>query len=182
MLHSKRHYTHYNSTRKFQRPWCEVVSALWVRYPNPQSKHVLSDDTISRQVIDGKLVTKRLIAKTTKLPGWASKLVGGARVGYIVEESVMNPKRKEMVTYSRTITMPWVLQVIEKSTYTRENRNTTTVFKDAWFSSQVYGFASLVQSFSCHKYVKSIKKSENGLQYVLDNKFLPPRSQHSNSL
>ena len=151
------------------------MSALWMRYPNPLSKHVLSDDTISRKVKDGKLVSKRLIAKTTQLPGWASRLVGGRRVGYIVEESVLDPKQKEMITYSRTTSMPWVLYVIEKSVYgvSTEDSSLTLVKKDAWFASQLYGVASLIRSFSCRKYVKSVDRSERGLQYVLETKFQP---------
>ena len=151
------------------------MSALWVRYPNPLSKHVLSDDTLSRKVTNGKLVTTRLISKTTKLPDWASRIVGGRRVGYIVEESVMDPVARQMITYSRTISIPWVLHVIEKSIYTTspENRNVTGVSKDAWFSSQMYGLSSFIQSFSCRKYVKSVDRSEKGLQYVLETKFLP---------
>ena len=175
MLHSNRHYTHYSSSRMFHRRWEEVVSALWVRYPNPLSKHVLSDDTISRTVRDGKLVSKRLISKTTKLPGWASRIVGGRRVGYIVEESILDPKSRSMTTYSRTTSIPWVLHVIEKSVYrvSREDTRLTQVDKDAWFSSQMYGVASLIQSFSCRKYVKSMERSEKGLQYVLETKFCP---------
>ena len=158
-----------------------MVSALWVRYPNPLSKHVLSDDTISRSVREGKLVTKRLISKTTKLPGWASRIVGGRSVGYIVEESVLDPKQKYMVTYSRTTSMPWVLHVIEKSVYvaSTEHNSVTQVNKDAWFSSQLYGVANLIQSFSCRKYVKNMERSEKGLQYVLETKF---RSRATNRI
>ena len=184
MLHANRHYTHYSSANLFHRQWEQVVSALWIRYPNPLSKHVLSDDTLSRKVMNGKLVTTRLISKTTKVPDWASRIVGGRRVGYIVEESVMDPVSRHMVTYSRTISMPWVLQVIEKSIYSTssDNRNVTGVYKDAWFSSQMYGLSGFVQSFSCRKYVKNVERSEKGLQYVLETKFLPrPRTSKMSS-
>lgn len=30
--------------------WHQVAEALWRRYPNPYSKHVLTEDTVSRLV------------------------------------------------------------------------------------------------------------------------------------
>lgn len=64
--------------------------------------HVLSEDTISREVKDGKLYTKRLFSKTNNPPKWAERLIS-TRTVKIVEESVVDPKEKTITTYTRNV-------------------------------------------------------------------------------
>ncbi len=65
----------------FQFPWDQVVGGFWLRYPNPFSKHVISEDVISRQVKKDEqtLISKRFLCKTAigsnKMPKWAEKYV-----------------------------------------------------------------------------------------------------------
>ena len=47
---------------------------MFQRYPNPWSKHVLTEDVISRKVEGPILKTVRLISKTNKLPKLAQKV------------------------------------------------------------------------------------------------------------
>ncbi|CAL8074063.1 unnamed protein product [Calicophoron daubneyi] len=82
--------------------WDFVVSLYWDKYPNPQSKHVLTEDVIERRLLPGwKLYTKRLMVKRSfgSIPGWLRRLIGGARE-LIVEESIvdMGSRRFEVVT------------------------------------------------------------------------------------
>ncbi len=45
--------------------------ALWLKYPNPISKHVLAGDVVSRTVDQlGRLCTTRVILKTSAIPQW----------------------------------------------------------------------------------------------------------------
>ena len=57
------------------------------------SSHVLSEDTVSRLVIDGKLHSTRLITKTNSLPAWGKKLINAKKV-YLIEHSIVDAKEK----------------------------------------------------------------------------------------
>eukprot|EP00039_Didymoeca_costata_P002734 m.62179 g.62179 ORF g.62179 m.62179 type:complete len:76 (-) comp11492_c0_seq3:185-412(-) len=55
----------------FNETFENVTLAFWNKYPNPISSHVLSVDTISREVDDnGRLCTTRLLIKVGKKPQW----------------------------------------------------------------------------------------------------------------
>lgn len=80
-----------------RHPWSVVTAAIWQRYPNPYSKHVLSSDVIERYVrcmpaqegcitvytvatlrrVDPEtkcLHTTRLLVKTNKQPRWMDRV------------------------------------------------------------------------------------------------------------
>lgn len=67
------------------------------------SSHVLTEDTLCRKVTrDGKLHSKRLLTKTNRVPKWGERFFK-AKFVCIVEESIVDPKEKTIVTYTRNI-------------------------------------------------------------------------------
>lgn len=66
------------------------------------SKHVLTEDTIHREIRGGRLFTKRLLSKTNSIPKWAERFITTRHV-HIVEESVVDPKNKLLITYTRNL-------------------------------------------------------------------------------
>lgn len=67
------------------------------------SSHVLTEDTLSREVrSDGKLHSKRILTKTNRVPKWGERFFKGTFV-CIIEESVVDPHEKKIVTYTRNI-------------------------------------------------------------------------------
>jgi hypothetical protein len=66
------------------------------------SNHVLSEDTIFREIRGNKLFTKRLLTKTNRVPKWGERFVN-ARTVKIVEESITDPNEKVLITYTRNI-------------------------------------------------------------------------------
>jgi hypothetical protein len=59
----------------FKYSWDKMAQALWKRYPNPHSRHVLTEDTYWRTSNnDNQLVTRRIITKTNPIPKWAEKV------------------------------------------------------------------------------------------------------------
>lgn len=69
----------------------------------PISTHVLTEDTVERQVLNGKLRSVRFLTKTgAGLPRWAEKFVPHKLV-VIVEESIVDPQKQTLVTYTRNI-------------------------------------------------------------------------------
>ena len=66
------------------------------------SKHVLTEDTVQREVVSGKLRSIRFLTKTGQGPRWADKFVPHSLVG-IIEESIVDPKTQTLTTYTRNI-------------------------------------------------------------------------------
>ncbi|KAH8236232.1 hypothetical protein KR032_000653, partial [Drosophila birchii] len=92
----------------FDYNWKDVVVAYWNRYPNPYSTHVLTEDTISREVRDGKLRSRRLLSKTNPVPRWGARFYNNVPVK-IVEDSVLDPVKKTLTTYTRNLGMKKIM-------------------------------------------------------------------------
>ena len=157
--------------------WDQVASAFWQRYPNPHSKHVLTEDVISRDVVDGKLWTKRLIKKTNHITKLAQKFVGHHQYTYVVEESIVDPVQKLITTYTRNIGLTSVVSVEEKCTYKMDGENSDIVLcgKEAWISSQYRGWRErLICSFVHQRFKGNAKKAFNGFNHVLESLYGKP--------
>uniref|UniRef100_A0A2K6BDJ4 PRELI/MSF1 domain-containing protein n=1 Tax=Macaca nemestrina TaxID=9545 RepID=A0A2K6BDJ4_MACNE len=58
-----------------QSSWDQVFANFWQQYPNPYSKHVLTEDTVHQAATaDQKLLSRRLLTKTNRMPHWAKQL------------------------------------------------------------------------------------------------------------
>lgn len=55
--------------------WLTVCRTFFNRYPNPYSLHVLSEDTVHREIKDGKFLSTRIFCKTASLPNLFKKFV-----------------------------------------------------------------------------------------------------------
>ncbi|KAG8235873.1 hypothetical protein J437_LFUL016480 [Ladona fulva] len=156
----------------FQFKWDQVVQGFWQRYPNPESNHVLSEDTVFREVRGNMLFSKRLLTKTNRVPKWGERFVGN-RVVRIIEESIIDPKKKIMVTYTRNIGYTKVMSVVEKVVYqeSKENPQWTVANRSAWVDSQVYGFRSAIEAFGMERLRKNCRKMNSGFDYILKTLF-----------
>lgn len=89
----------------FPFKWDTVVSCFWVKYPNPFSKHVLSEDVFSRFMTDSDvIITRKVLVKerTFHIPKWAEKFVSMKNV-YVVEESHCDRRNKSLTSYTKNI-------------------------------------------------------------------------------
>lgn len=94
---------YYENSTTFYFNMDQVMQGFWRRYPNPYSSHVLTEDTIEREIRqDGKLYSKRLLTKTNKLPRWGERFFKANSV-CIIEESLIDLKTKTLETYTRNI-------------------------------------------------------------------------------
>ena len=96
-------------------PWEYVAAMYWSRYPNPNSQHVFSEDVIDvkHDKETGILKTKRIIIKSNKLPWWGEHLFSARKVA-LIEETVIDPKKHTMVTYTRNIGLRFFMGVTER--------------------------------------------------------------------
>ncbi|XP_078344462.1 PRELI domain-containing protein 1, mitochondrial-like [Oculina patagonica] len=156
--------------------WDQVTNAFWKRYPNPFSRHVLSEDIISRSLVGNKLVTKKLTTKTNSLPRWAERFVS-SKVACVVEESVVDPEAKTLTTYTRNITFTRLMVVEEKCVYSVHptNKEWTTCQRQSWISSGVFGFARAIERFGIERYKSNASKAIKGLNFIMEKLYIPER-------
>ena len=62
----------------------------------------MTEDTIKREVREGKLYTRRLLSKTNPVPKWGERFYKNAPVK-IIEDSVLDLKSKTLITFTRNI-------------------------------------------------------------------------------
>ncbi|KAJ8935788.1 hypothetical protein NQ314_012638 [Rhamnusium bicolor] len=148
----------FSDTIIFNYNWDQVAQGFWKRYPNPNSKHVLSEDTLQREVRSGRLFTKRLLSKTNSTPKWAERFVTAKHV-HIVEESIVDPKRRVLITYTRNLGYAKVMSVTEKVVYTEseEHPGKTVALRSAWIDSQVKGFSRAICAFGYERFKKKLQ-------------------------
>ncbi|XP_063987030.1 PRELI domain-containing protein 1, mitochondrial [Diachasmimorpha longicaudata] len=174
---------YYENSTTFQFDWSQVAQGFWKRYPNPHSSHVLTEDTITREVQDGKLYTKRLLTKTNRVPKWGERFIS-KNVVKIVEETIVDPEQKTLTSYTRNLGYTKVMSVIEKVVYkvSDENKNWTVAQRSAWIDSSLFGFRSAIQAFGLERFKKNCMKMSGGFNYVLAHMFPGTAQQMSPTL
>lgn len=158
----------------YRTPWEKVAQALWQRYPNPYSSHVLSEDILRRQIKDQRLLSRRLLRKTNSAPKWLERFVGGKGAqACIIEESEVDAKTKTFTTYTRNINFNRLMSVEEKAVYTvsTENKEWTSCRKEAWVRCKVRGISRAVERFGVERYRKNAEKAQLGLEFVIEKIF-----------
>ena len=120
------------STYKYDYSFPAVTLAYFLRYPNPYSTHVVSEDVISRHFDPDtqRLYTTRLHLKQSKVPSWILSLLptnilgsnrgpNGEAQNFILERSVVDIQEGWMETETQNLQYTGVLKVIEKQRFTR---------------------------------------------------------------
>ena len=164
---------HFDTVHSHNYPWAQVASAYWRRYPNPNSKHVFSEDFVECELIgDGKLLyTKRYIAKTNSLPVWGEHFFR-ARYVPLTEEAVIDPRAKTLTTYTRNIgALRFWMGVTEKVVFKPDPEcpeTRTLVEKQAWIESDMFGFRSAIKKFGIDRFKKNSLRASQGFDWVLD--------------
>lgn len=170
--------------------WNEVVTSFWQRYPNPYSKHVLTEDTVERELLQGgKLRSVRFLTKTqlkTGLPRWAEKFVPHKLVA-IIEESIVDPKKQTLTTYTRNVGYSKIVSITEKVEYHQDphNPHQTIVSRNAWIESQFHisQLRRPIEAFIYDRFRKNCIKASNGFQWVLSKMWGSKEvSVHSNQV
>ncbi|XP_017196764.1 PRELI domain-containing protein 1, mitochondrial isoform X1 [Oryctolagus cuniculus] len=160
--------------------WDQVFAAFWQRYPNPYSKHVLTEDIVHREVTpDRKLLSRRLLTKTNRMPRWAERLFPAnvAHSVYILEDSIVDPQNKTMTTFTWNINHARLMMVEERCVYcvNSDNSGWTEIRREAWVSSSLFGVSRAVQDpplvscqeFGLARFKSNVTKTMKGFEYIL---------------
>jgi hypothetical protein len=164
------HY--YNTEHVHPYSWDQVAQAIFQRYPNPFARHVLSEDTVYRELLGGNtLYSRRILTKTNKVPSWGEKWLSGlARRVPLMEESFIDTDSKTITTYTRSLGLGTFMTAIEKVVYRAcpDNPGHTVAFKQAWVESNLYGLRSAIKRFGIESFKKNCIKATEGFNHVLE--------------
>ena len=89
---------YYGTTHRHPFRWDEVASAIFLRYPNPLASHVLTEDTLYRELKDNDtLYSRRFLTKKNRLPKWGERFFANLnKYVPLVEESYVDRNSKVM--------------------------------------------------------------------------------------
>ncbi|CAH0394662.1 unnamed protein product [Bemisia tabaci] len=160
----------WTSEHTFNHPWEKVVEAAWRKYPNPMNPAVTGIDVVDRQVSDGVLITKRLIASQWGLPGWAVSIVGPTSVCYAKEYSTVNPEKKTMELKSRNLTFGSMIAVDETLRYEShpDDASKTKLSQEAVVTVQGIPLCSYVENLLTSKISHNANKGRQAIEWVID--------------
>ena len=98
---------------------------------------------------DQKLLSRRLLTKTNRMPRWAERLFPAnvAHSVYILEDSIVDPQNQTMTTFTWNINHTWLMVVEERCVYRVNSGNSgwTEIRREAWVSSSLFGVSRAVQ-------------------------------------
>ncbi|KAK2903980.1 hypothetical protein Q8A73_010637 [Channa argus] len=92
-----------------------------------------------------------------------------ASSAYIIEDSIVDPRKKTVTTLTWNITHARLLSVEERCVYQTnpENGSWTEVRREAWISSNICGLSRAIQEFGLARFKTSVTKTMKGFEYVL---------------
>ncbi|KAK6475683.1 PRELI domain-containing protein 1 [Huso huso] len=152
--------------------WDQVFVAFWQRYPNPYSKHVLTEDILFREVTpDNRLISRRLLTKTNRAPRWTEKYLPSnmARSAYVIEDSIVDPQSRTLTTFTWNISHARYMAVEESCVYgvNPDNNSWTEIKREAWISSNLFGLSRALQEFGLARFKSSVTKTMKGFEFIL---------------
>ncbi|XP_064452587.1 PRELI domain-containing protein 1, mitochondrial isoform X1 [Mirounga angustirostris] len=135
-------------------------------------KHVLTEDIVHREVTpDQKLLSRRLLTKTNRMPRWAERLFPAnvAHSVYILEDSIVDPQNQTMTTFTWNINHARLMVVEERCVYcvNSDNSGWTEIRREAWVSSSLFGVSRAVQEFGLARFKSNVTKTMKGFEYIL---------------
>ncbi|SCU81496.1 LAME_0B07360g1_1 [Lachancea meyersii CBS 8951] len=161
----------YNNTHVYDNNFQTVSFAFFNRYPNPYASHVLSIDTLSRELrASGELCTTRLIKKTGRLPQWVKPFLGKISDSWIIERSEVDVKNQVLRTYTRNLDHTRIIQVEEFTTYrfdstTEKTQASSSVKFSSGFNATI---RSRIEQWSHARFDENIQRSRLGMAFVME--------------
>ncbi|KAI8916032.1 PRELI-like family-domain-containing protein [Gorgonomyces haynaldii] len=150
----------YSQSNLYNHHWDKVTAAIWLKYqpPNPFSTHVLSADVIDRTFDPktGILTTTRLVLKKNRvpIPQWAQYIISSQNA-YVLEQSTVNVKTKEMKIVSRNLSHKKLMVIEETQTITQDKEH-AWIRVDARFVSNLSLVKSAIEDFCLNRFKNNL--------------------------
>ncbi|GIX98754.1 PRELI domain-containing protein 1, mitochondrial [Caerostris darwini] len=158
----------FEGTDVFNYSWLQIADIFWLRYPNPFSKHVRTEDVLYREVEDGVLHTKRLLTKTVRFSYFGYNV--NIKNEPIIEESFIDPRNQTIKTSTWNVGTA-IAQVKEVCYYRKKEDHNTIIERKAWIEKTKLYLPGFLESIMIRRFQKSVQKTRKGLEYVLANKY-----------
>lgn len=94
----------YSHAHEFNSSFAVLTAANWQKYPNQHSPHVVSVDTVDRQVRDGVLHTTRLLQFSQPPPG-VLRWLGMPSISYFLEHSTLCPRTRSFTATTHNLSL-----------------------------------------------------------------------------
>ncbi|XP_076392006.1 protein preli-like [Megachile rotundata] len=151
--------------------WLSVCKSFFKRYPNPYSSHVLSEDTVYREIKDGKFLSRRIFSKIagSSLPKWVEKLVKKPQV-LILEEAIVDLYAKRLISLTRNLEHKKLVIASETTEYIPSyfDPNKTVMTRRTIVKSPLNGLRGRMIETICHVgAIKYAKQAVQGFLHVL---------------
>ncbi|CAL7946060.1 unnamed protein product [Xylocopa violacea] len=151
--------------------WLTVCKTFFERYPNPYASHVLTEDTVHREIKDGKFFNKRIFLKTasTALPDLFKKLVKKPQV-LILEEVIVDLYAKRLISLTRNLEHKKLVVASETTEYIPSyfDPNKTVMTRRTTIRSPLKGLTGRLIEKVCHvRAITNARKAVQGLLYIL---------------
>lgn len=157
-----------STSHKYNYSFATTLLAYLNKFPNPFAKHVLSCDTLDTSIDEqGRLCITKLVVKTGVLPSFIKPFLGLNVDSYIIERAIIDPRRKEMQTYSANVDHRKVIKVEELLKYTCTDEE-THILTQVRFLSNFGGLKNRIEAWSRDKFNAQMGNLRKGLIYVLD--------------
>jgi hypothetical protein len=160
----------FKQTTNLRHCWEQLTLAIWSKYPNPHSSHVVTSDVVDRYVDPrtGYLYTTRLFLKRGNIPKWGRKLVSNNEA-YVIEHSIVKPSQNSMDISTKNLSHAKLLLIEENQKFVKKDNENTTLVTKARVTSNIWGpLCSKIESFGLNKMKEGTKNSCNGLLYVVE--------------
>ncbi|CAB3231035.1 unnamed protein product [Arctia plantaginis] len=159
----------WTSEHTFNHPWETVAQAAWRKYPNPMNPAVIGTDVIERKVVDGVLVTHRLVSSKWFFPRWAQALIGTAKICYASERSEVNPNEREMTLKTTNLTFCHYIAVDETVRYTPDPSDTskTLLKQEAVVTVQGVPLSNYMEDLLANKISLNAGKGRQAIEWVI---------------
>ncbi|KAL8944044.1 MAG: hypothetical protein Q9211_000750 [Gyalolechia sp. 1 TL-2023] len=171
----------FSSEYTFDYSWEEVSTANWRKYCpwNDKSPHVLSVDTLSREIdpVTGILRTERLITCNQSAPAWVVSLLGGSNTSHVYETSYVSPSEKRVTMCSTNLTWSNILSVRETVTYQPDltasspGHERTQFTQDAKITALCGGWQKIrtkIEEASIERFSENARRGREGFEAVLE--------------
>ena len=158
---------------KISLSWPDLAAGYWWRYPNPQSSHVFSVDTLETRLEGDKLYARRLIMKTNPLPSWGKHFFSARRVA-VIEEVEVDRSEGRLTWYTRNIGLTTFMATVERATLLSSGKE-TLVRKQCWIDSSIVGFRSAIKKFGVERYKKNCGPATDGFRLVVQQRLSKDR-------
>uniref|UniRef100_A0A0N5BW78 PRELI/MSF1 domain-containing protein n=1 Tax=Strongyloides papillosus TaxID=174720 RepID=A0A0N5BW78_STREA len=158
----------------FKYTFDDVASAVWNRYPNDYSTHIISEDILESRIEGNKIFIKKLIikkgSKYLKMIPFGMSSLRSLKIVPCIEESIYDRDSKTLKTYTRNVSYNDKFMMEERCVYSPsvDEYKTSTDLKRSILTHVNYGkFSNLIQKVLLMQYKKRLKGTDSGLIQVL---------------